>query len=141
VIAISSTVGRVGASAAAVRRAALTALHRERVPSAMLSIAFVGRGTIAKLNRSYLKRSGPTDVISFAMKSPANKAVVLGDVYICPEVVRVNARAQRVAGREELLRVVIHGVLHAMGHDHPDGERRTGSAMWKKQEMILAEVV
>jgi probable rRNA maturation factor len=124
-----------------VRRAVLTALHRERVPSAMLSIAFVGRATIAKLNRSYLKRSGTTDVISFAMRNPSKEAGVLGDVYICPEVVRANARAQSVAAREELLRVVIHGVLHALGYDHPDGERRTGSAMWKKQEMILAEVI
>jgi probable rRNA maturation factor len=107
----------------------------------MLSIAFVGRSAIEKLNRSYLKRGGATDVISFAMRGPSKRAGVLGDVYICPDVVRANARAQRVAAREELLRVVIHGVLHALGHDHPDGENRTASTMWKKQEMILAEVV
>jgi metalloprotein, YbeY/UPF0054 family len=107
----------------------------------MLSIAFVGRVAIANLNRSYLKRTGATDVISFAMRSPSKAAGVLGDIYICPDVVRANARAQKVSARVELLRVVIHGVLHALGHDHPDDARRTASAMWKKQEMILAEVV
>ena len=39
---------------------------------------------------------------------------------------------------EELLRLVVHGVLHATGHDHPVNESRTSSPMWKRQELLLA---
>jgi probable rRNA maturation factor len=43
-----------------------------------------------------------------------------------------------VSEREEIARLVVHGTLHVAGHDHPDGESRTRSPMWKRQERILA---
>ena len=39
--------------------------------------------------------------------------------------------------REELLRLVVHGVLHVLGYDHPDGESRERSAMWRRQETLV----
>jgi probable rRNA maturation factor len=62
----------------------------------------------------------------------------VGDVYVAPDVVREQARRLRVPLREELARVVVHGVLHAAGYDHPDGEDREQSTMWKRQERWLA---
>jgi probable rRNA maturation factor len=42
-----------------------------------------------------------------------------------------------VSAREELLRVLVHGALHAAGLDHPENQRRTSSAMWRRQERLL----
>ncbi len=106
----------------------------------MLSVAFVGKKQIAELNKRYLRRRGPTDVISFAFRAEGIGAGLIGDIYICPQVARENARRQGVALREEMLRLVVHGVLHAIGHDHPEGEGRMESPMWKKQERIVARI-
>jgi probable rRNA maturation factor len=48
---------------------------------------------------------------------------------------------QGVSAQEELLRLVVHGTLHVLGHDHPESDARTKSPMWRKQERILARVV
>jgi probable rRNA maturation factor len=116
-------------------------LLAERVKEAMISVAFVSGREIAKLNREHLDRAGPTDVISFALgQSPPGSGPVVGDIYICADVVRKNASHFGVGMREELARVVVHGTLHALGYDHEEGEDRIGSDMWRKQERILADV-
>lgn len=124
-----------------IREAAVAALKAERVADAMLSITFVGRAAMSELNRRYLGHRGPTDVISFGLERSGKRGAVIGDIYICPEVARENARRQGVAAGEEVLRLVVHGVLHVLGHDHPNGESRTTSPMWRRQERILARVV
>ena len=106
----------------------------------MISIAFVGRQSIAAYNERYLGHKGVTDVISFGFASGGEPAAIIGDIYICPDVARSNARAQGVSATEELLRLVVHGTLHVLGHDHPTGEARTRSPMWRKQERILARL-
>jgi probable rRNA maturation factor len=120
------------------RGAAIATLAHERADSALISIALVGKRAIATLNRKYLRRKGATDVISFALRNPGEGSAIVGDIYICPEVARANAKRQRIGVREEILRLVVHGVLHTLGHDHPEGERRTSSAMWRIQEEIVA---
>lgn len=107
----------------------------------MLSITFVGRAAISRLNRHYLGHEGPTDVISFGLDRIGRRGAVLGDIYICVEVARENARRQGVPAGEELLRLVIHGTLHVLGRDHPAGVMRTASPMWRRQEKILARII
>lgn len=107
----------------------------------MLSITFVGRATISQLNHRYLGHHGPTDVISFGLDRVARRGAVVGDVYICAEIARENALRQGVSAGEELLRLVVHGTLHVLGHDHPTGAGRTTSRMWRRQERILARVL
>lgn len=124
-----------------IRDAAVAALRAEGIGDAMLSITFVGRAAMSELNRRYLGHRGATDVISFGLERPGKRGAVLGDIYICPEVARENAGRQGVAAGEEVLRLVVHGVLHVLGHDHPNGESRTTSAMWRRQERILARVL
>ena len=104
----------------------------------MISVAFVGRNAIAAMNWKYLRHKGATDVISFGMGRDAPGLPAVGDIYICPDIARQNARRNKVALSEELARLVVHGALHVAGHDHPAGETRTRSPMWKKQERILA---
>ncbi|HKH94448.1 MAG TPA: rRNA maturation RNase YbeY [Gemmatimonadaceae bacterium] len=112
-------------------------LRREKVRNALLSVAFVTDRHIAALNREHLGHSGPTDVISFGFARVEPRGAVVGDVYIAPGVARRNALAHGRGVREELLRLVVHGVLHVLGHDHPEDESRYESRMWKRQERLL----
>jgi probable rRNA maturation factor len=107
----------------------------------MISIAFVGRQAIATYNFRYLGHTGATDVIAFGFASGGQPGAIIGDIYICPEVARGNARDQGVSEEHELLRLVVHGTLHVLGYDHPAGDARMQSPMWRKQEMILAGLV
>lgn len=108
---------------------------------AMISITFVGRAAISRLNQRYLGHRGPTDVISFGLGRIGERGAVLGDIYICVDVARENARRQNVSAGEEVLRLVVHGTLHVLGHDHAEGSERVSSRMWRKQERILARVL
>lgn len=123
------------ARAAALARAVLRA---EGVRDAELSITFVTARAIAALNRKHLGHRGPTDVISFGLPPALPGAPLVGDVYIAPEVARANARRFGAGVREEIARLVVHGTLHVIGHDHPEGEARERSAMWRRQEQLLA---
>jgi probable rRNA maturation factor len=126
---------RIPLARSRVAEIARSTLRAERVRDAMLSIAFVSRAAISKLNKEYLGHTGPTDVISFAFGDP-----VVGDIYISPDVARSSARENAVGVREELIRLVIHGVLHVVGHDHPANER-SSSPMWKRQEQLVKRAV
>ncbi len=140
-IDISSTLKRIPVSLARARKAAEATLASERVRRAMLSVAFVSRPAIARMNRDYLGRSGATDVIAFGFARENADAPVIGDIYICPDVARRNARAESVPVAEEVLRLVVHGTLHVVGHDHDEDESRLRSDMWRRQERILKRVV
>ena len=138
VTTVSSTVRNPGISASRVKKLVEATLHAERIRNAMISITFVGRTSIAKLNARYLRHVGPTDVISFGLGRDAARMPAVGDIYICPDIARANARRNGVTVSDELARLVVHGALHVAGHDHPEGEARTKSRMWKRQERILA---
>jgi probable rRNA maturation factor len=115
-------------------------LRAEGVRDAMLSIALVSNREIARLNRRHLRHAGPTDVIAFGFAPGGPDRGVVGDVYIAPDVARANASAFGVGVREELARLVVHGTLHVLGHDHPAGDARTGSPMWRRQEQLVARL-
>ena len=114
-------------------------LRAERVRAAELTFTFVTATAMAALNRRHLGHRGPTDIITFEL-APVPGAPRTGDVYVCPEVARDNARRHGVAVREEVARLVVHGTLHVLGHEHPEDEGRTGSAMWRRQERLLARL-
>lgn len=134
---VSYTVRRRPISNLRVREAVAAVLRTEGVRDALISVAFVGRDAMARLNKDFLPHEGPTDVISFGLARPSKGSPVIGDIYICPRVAERNARSLRITAKEELTRLIIHGTLHILGHDHPDGDERTTSTMWKRQERIL----
>ena len=119
---------------------AVAVLRAEGVRDAMLSIALVSNREIARLNRRHLGHGGPTDVIAFGFAPGGPHGGVVGDVYIAPDVARANATAFGAGVREEIARLVVHGTLHVLGHDHPAGEARTASPMWRRQERLLARL-
>jgi probable rRNA maturation factor len=122
-----------------VRDIALAVLRSERVRDALVSIAFVSAREIARLNKRHLRHTGPTDVISFGLRGARNgdRQPIVGDIYIAPRVARENAARFSGGVREELARLVVHGTLHVLGHDHPHGTDRTTSPMWRRQERLL----
>ncbi len=117
-----------------VERAVAATAKREGLRQGEFSVTFVDASTIANLNESHLRRQGPTDVIAFQLGEPDRP---LGDVYICPEVARESAVEYDVEPRSELLRLVVHGMLHVLGYDHPEGTDRADSEMFRRQEEIL----
>jgi probable rRNA maturation factor len=139
VVAVQSDGVRCPVSRARLAAAGALVLRAEKAHASLLSITLLSARGIAALNRRHLGHSGPTDVISFGFRDP--QGAVIGDLYLCPEVAARNARTHGVGVREELLRLVVHGTLHVLGHDHPEGVSRTRSPMWTKQERLLARVL
>ncbi len=128
---------RLPLSPACVRRIVEAVLSGEW-RRASVSVTFLGRDAMRRMNARYRGHSRPTDVLTFAMLDPLNRRV--GDVYICPWVAQREARARGIPVREELIRLVIHGTLHALGRDHPEGDARTRCAMWQRQERYLEAI-
>jgi probable rRNA maturation factor len=128
---------RVPVSKARVSALVERVLRAEGVRDATVSIAFVSNRRMAALNRAHLAHRGATDVISFAFEPVEAAGAVTGDIYVAPDVARENARRHGRGVREELMRLVVHGVLHVLGHDHPEGEERYASLMWRRQERLL----
>lgn len=121
-----------------VRRAVFTVVREEGVESGEISVTFLDRLAISALNEAHLEHDGPTDVISFNLTDPYEP---LGDVYVCTEIARESAHELGIGLREELLRLVVHGVLHVVGYDHPDGPERLESEMFQRQEVILSQLL
>ena len=125
---------RLALPAATVRRVVRGVLAGER-SDADLSITFLGPVTMRRLNRQYKGRDEPTDVIAFTLDTPDRRTV--GDVYLCAAVAARQARRHGVSRRQELIRLVVHGVLHVLGYDHPESDARVRSAMWRRQERYV----
>jgi probable rRNA maturation factor len=116
-------------------RRVVEAVLRSEGRDALISVTFVGRDSMRRLNAEHKGHDRPTDVLTFALTDPTGRTV--GDVYLCPWVARREARARAIPLREELIRLVIHGTLHALGRHHPEGPERTRSAMWRRQERYV----
>jgi probable rRNA maturation factor len=132
---------RVALASARVEAIARATLQAEHVRDAMLSITFLSNAGMARLNAKHLRHRGATDVISFGFRGAGKRAPVIGDIYIAPAVARENALEHGVPVREELARLVVHGILHVLGYDHPETDDRAESPMWKRQERVLTRVL
>jgi probable rRNA maturation factor len=103
----------------------------EGIAGAELSISLVTEEEIAGLHERYLHEVGPTDVLSFPLDDEAGEDGLrqLGDVVIAPAIAALNNPDDPAA---ELRLLLVHGILHLLGHDHmDDGER---AEMWARQE-------
>ncbi len=78
-------------------------------------------------------------MISFALHEPGEAP--LGDVYIGAEQAAHQAGAWGATFMEEVLRLAIHGTLHVLGWEHPAGEDREDSPMYRRQEALLAQLL
>jgi len=128
-----------GLSREGLRRAggrALRALGRGRDE---LTLSLVDDATIRELNRAHRGIDSATDVLSYSLlegEAAAHRAALLGDVVISLETARRQARARHRSLEETVVRLLIHGMLHVVGHDHArDDEARAMRAeerrLWK----------
>lgn len=104
-----------------------------------MAITLLDADGMRRLNRRTFGRRRLTDVIAFAL--PQLDGTVLGDVYVCPAAAaRFAAEGGSRGGdgvAEELIRLAVHGTLHVLGYDHPEGRGRTRSGMWRRQERYV----
>lgn len=102
-----------------------------------LSLVLTDDAQLHELNREFLGIDAPTDVLSFpgGETDPDSEQLYLGDVVISYP----RAQAQAAAGghplEDELQLLVVHGVLHLLGHDHADENAKAG--MWARQAEVL----
>jgi probable rRNA maturation factor len=116
-------------------RVAKRVLAWERAPAGShIDITLVSAAAMHRVNRRATGRRGLTDVIAYALPQP--DGTLLGDVYICPAMA-ARAAANGAGLKEELVRLAVHGALHVLGYDHPDGAGRTRSRMWLLQERYV----
>jgi probable rRNA maturation factor len=121
------------------RKRAVRLLREVGRPKAELSIALVDDAEIAELNARYRGVEGATDVLSFSLLEGAHaerRGDLLGDVVVSLDTAAVQARRGRRSLDDEVLRLLIHGTLHLLGHDHErDDEARRMRAeerrVWK----------
>ena len=95
-----------------------------------VAVRLIGDGEMARLNETYRKKKGPTDVLSFPVAADSAKPGTLrqqvrkarggflGDIAISPKVARRNAKTLGRQLPEELKVLILHGVLHLLGYDH-----------------------
>ena len=106
-------------------------LAAEDMPAnAEVAIVLVGADEMAGYNERFMERSGPTDVLAFPVEQltpgvvPTTVAngqpLSLGDIFICPAVVKGQAEELGISVDDELALIVTHGILHLLGYDHND---------------------
>ncbi len=117
-----------------IARQALT--FQQADASAEMGLVITGQEKIAELNRDYLGRDGPTDVMAFQMLpeaggndvpfvAPPDGVLHLGEVIIsCPQAL-LQAEEHRHSVRKELAILIIHGMLHLLGYNHAEPEQQS----------------
>ena len=92
----------------------------------IINIVFTDNATIHKLNKKFLDRDRPTDVLSFNVHTEylPSELQILGDVYISAEKAKNQAESFQVTFQDELERLVIHGILHLIGYEHDNPEQQ-----------------
>lgn len=120
------------------------ARHALRLPADALTVCLVTNAQMARWNRAYRGKNGPTDVLSFLADTPVQRRIrnpirapkrkfakdrvsfapftsaasYLGDIAIAPALARDNARRFGRTLNNELRVLILHGILHLMGYDH-----------------------
>jgi probable rRNA maturation factor len=117
---------------------AINLLTKEFSLKRRVNIIFVDQEKIKDLNRQYRKKDYATDVLSFHIGSRE----ILGEVYICPKYVKKNIpKEERV---EEIIRLIIHGILHLQGYEHDREFKKVdykNEPMYIRQEEILNKIL
>ena len=105
---------------------------------AEISLALLADSEMQELNLRHLGKDSTTDVISFSL---GGEGLVVGDVYVGFEQAIRQADELGIEVGEELARLAIHGTLHVLGYDHPEGPERSKSPMFQIQEQLLRNLL
>lgn len=106
-----------------------------------MSILVVDDATIRVINRDYLGKDCPTNVISFAMQEGVALGMqkdLLGDVVISAETAARDADEAQTSFESELYFLLLHGVLHLLGYDHERGTRAEAKRMEEREREVFS---
>jgi probable rRNA maturation factor len=124
------------------KRAARILIDALSRPDAELSVLLVDDRRIAAMNREFLDREGPTNVIAFPMQegrfaelSPA----LLGDVVISVDTAAAEAERAGITFERRLVELLVHGVLHLCGYDH-EHDRALARRMAAKSRALVKKI-
>ncbi|VXB39542.1 rRNA maturation RNase YbeY [Citricoccus sp. K5] len=126
----------------ALSRSVLETLHVH--PGAELSVVCVDEAAMEQLHLEWMDLPDATDVMSFPMdelrpgtaEDPSPEGL-LGDVVICPQVAAVQAARGGHPAEDEVLLLLVHGVLHLLGFDHEEPEEK--AEMFALQRQLLGD--
>lgn len=90
-----------------------------------VSVSFVSESEMRKINKDYRKIDKETDVVSLSnftnvteINDFPGKDILLGDIFLCPQEIKHNAREYNINYEDELENNTAHGILHLLGYDH-----------------------
>lgn len=107
-----------------------------QVPQFELAVYIVGPRGMTRLNEGFLQHRGSTDVLAFDYSEQAGPTRSLqGEIFVCAEEAMVQSARFRTDWRNELVRYVIHGTLHLLGHD--DHQPRKRQKMKRVENAVL----
>ena len=104
-----------------------------------VTLLIVDDDEIIRLNRRYFHRNRPTNVISFPMEggtAPSIPLKILGDVVVSAETATRQAKEAGKNPEEEILFLMIHGILHLLGYDHEGREKERREMEEKERELF-----
>lgn len=110
-------------------------------PEAELSVLILDNVGIQEINRDYLQRDRPTNVISFAMQEGEGGGLtplLLGDVVISAERAASDAAEAQIPFEHELVFLLLHGILHLLGYDHERGTDAEAEQMETREREVFA---
>lgn len=112
------------------------ALEELEIKKAELGVVLVGIGEMAYLNKKFLGHSGPTDVITFDYSEKPKQ--LHGEVFVCVRIAERQAKTFETNWQSEVVRYVVHGILHLLGHDDLQAEAR--KKMKREEERLVREL-
>lgn len=108
-------------------------------PDGELSILIVDDSRISELNRKYLDKQGPTNVIAFPMNEGSFKEItpqLLGDVVISVETAEKEGNMAGISREQRIIQLLIHGILHLFNYDHEKTEQEACDMERKSNELL-----
>jgi probable rRNA maturation factor len=120
------------------KQIAKASLAELEIENAELGINLVAAREMALINETFLKHKGSTDVITFDYADKATETILAGELFICVDDAIAQAKQFKTDWQSEIVRYIVHGVLHLLGHDdHHVAARRK----MKREENRLLRVI
>ena len=120
------------------RRIVLDCLNRLLEVEFEVGVKIVSSPEMARVNEEHLQHAGATDVITFSYLEAEQKKRLHGDIYICIDEAVVQAKRFGTSWQEELVRYIVHGVLHLLGYDDRAAQAR--KRMKRVEDQLMSEL-
>ena len=119
--------------------------HHLKLTRKDINIFLISEKRIREINYKFRGIKKPTDVLSFAEKETKENFIYpietnrefLGEIYICPIWIKKQIQGEKIDFYEELIRVLVHGILHLLGYQHKGVSEKESKKMIELQEKIV----